>query len=50
MVDGVNTTRYSASTTADGQVTYRCIVTNEAGSVRSDIANINVFGEDAVCC
>ena len=40
-----NTTEYTASTKTDGQVTYRCTVTNEAGSVASDIANINVYGE-----
>ncbi|XP_065918141.1 receptor-type tyrosine-protein phosphatase S-like isoform X3 [Dysidea avara] len=43
-----NTTEYTASIKTDGQVTYRCTVTNEAGSVASDIANINVYGPPIV--
>ena len=48
VVDTGNTTEYTATTTTAGQVTYKCIVTNEAGSVTSDIANINIYGE-VVC-
>ena len=43
-----NTTSYTTDTTlAIGQYMYRCRVSNEAGSVVSNIATVNVHGE---CC
>ena len=33
------------SNMAVGQYTYRCVVRNEAGSVVSDRATVNVYGE-----
>ena len=41
-----NTTSYTTNTTlAIGQYMYRCRVSNEAGSVVSNIATVNVYGE-----
>ena len=41
-----NTTSYTTDTTlAIGQYMYRCRVTNEAGSVVSNITTVNVYGE-----
>ena len=41
-----NTTSYTTDTTlAIGQYKYRCRVSNEAGSVVSNIATVNVYGE-----
>ena len=41
-----NTTLYTTDTTlAIGQYRYRCRVTNEAGSVVSNNAIVNVYGE-----
>ena len=44
-VDTSNTTSYTVRTEADGNFMYRCRVENEAGSVTSDEASINVFGK-----
>ena len=47
-VSNDNTTSYTTDTTlAIGQYMYRCRVSNEAGSVVSNIATVNVYGE---CC
>ena len=43
-VSNDNTTSYNA-TLAIGQYMYRCRVNNEAGSVVSNIATVNVYGE-----
>ena len=41
-----NTTSYTTDTTlAIGQYMYRCRVSNKAGSVVSNIATVNVYGE-----
>ena len=41
-----NTTSYTTDTTlAIGQYMYRCRVSNDAGSVVSNIATVNVYGE-----
>ena len=41
-----NSTSYTTnSTLAIGQYMYRCRVSNEAGSVVSNIATVNVYGE-----
>ena len=41
-----NTTSYTTDTTlAIGQYMYRCRVSNDAGSVVSNIAIVNVYGE-----
>ena len=41
-----NTTSYTTDTTlAIGQYMYRCRVSNEAGSVVSNNATVNVYGE-----
>ena len=43
---GFNTTSHDTDTTlAIGQYMYRCRVSNEAGSVVSNIATVNVYGE-----
>ena len=48
IVSNDNTTSYTTDTTlAIGQYMYRCRVSNEAGSVVSNIATVNVYGE---CC
>ena len=44
-VNTSNTTSYTVRTETDGNFTYRCRVDNEAGSVISDEAIINVFGK-----
>ena len=45
-VSNDNTTSYTTDTTlAIGQYMYRCRVSNEAGSVVSNIAIVNVYGE-----
>ena len=45
-VSNDNTTSYTTNTTlAIGQYMYRCRVSSEAGSVVSNIANVNVYGE-----
>ena len=45
-VSNNNTTSYTTDTTlAIGQYMYRCRVSNEAGSVVSNIATVNVYGE-----
>ena len=45
-VSNDNTTSYTIDTTlAIGQYLYRCRVSNEAGSVVSDNAIVNVYGE-----
>ena len=45
-VSNDNTTSYTTDTTlAIGQYIYRCRVSNEAGSVVSNIATVNVYGE-----
>ena len=45
-VNNDNTTSYTTDTTlAIGQYMYRCRVNNEAGSVVSNIATVNVYGE-----
>ena len=44
-VDNSNRTSYTVRTEADGTFVYRCRVENEAGSVISDEARINVFGK-----
>ena len=45
-VSSDNTTSYTTDTTlAIGQYMYRCRVSNEAGSVLSNIATVNVYGE-----
>ena len=47
-VSNVNITSYTTDTTlAIGQYIYRCRVSNEVGSVVSNIATVNVYGE---CC
>ena len=46
IVSNDNTTSYTTNTTlAIGQYMYRCRVSNEAGSVVSNIATVNVYGE-----
>ena len=45
-VSNDNTTSYTTDTTlAIGQYMYRCRVSNDAGSVVSDNAIVNVYGE-----
>ena len=45
-VSNDNTTSYATDTTlAIGQYVYRCIVSNDAGSVVSKKAAVNVYGE-----
>ena len=45
-VSNGNTTSYATKTTlAIGQYMYRCRVSNDAGSVVSNIATVNVYGE-----
>ena len=45
-VSNDNTTSYTTNTTlTSGQYMYRCRVSNEAGSVVSNSATVNVFGE-----
>ena len=45
-VSNDNTTSYATDTIlAIGQYMYRCRVSNEAGSVVSNIATVNVYGE-----
>ena len=45
-VSNDNTTSYTTDKTlAIGQYMYRCRVSNEAGSVVSNIATVNVYGE-----
>ena len=45
-VSNDDTTSYTTDTTlAIGQYMYRCRVSNEAGSVVSNIATVNVYGE-----
>ena len=45
-VSNDNTTSYTTDTAlAIGQYMYRCRVSNEAGSVVSNIATVNVYGE-----
>ena len=45
-VSNDNTTSYTTDTTlAIGQYMYRCRVSNEAGSVESNIVTVNVYGE-----
>ena len=45
-VSNDNTISYTTDTTlAIGQYMYRCRVSNEAGSVVSNIATVNVYGE-----
>ena len=45
-VSNDNTTSYTTDTTlAIGQYMYRCRVSNDAGSVVSTIATVNVYGE-----
>ena len=45
-VSNDNTTSYTTDTTlAIGQYMYRCRVSNEAGSVASNVATVNVYGE-----
>ena len=45
-VSNDNKTSYTTDTTlAIGQYMYRCRVSNEAGSVVSNIATVNVYGE-----
>ena len=45
-VSNDNTTSYTTNTTlAIGQYMYRCRVSNDAGSVVSTIATVNVYGE-----
>ena len=45
-VSNDNTTSYTTDTTlAIGQYMYRCRVSNDAGSVVSNIAIVNVYGE-----
>ena len=44
-IDIDNTTSYTVSTRTDGKFMYRCKVTNKAGLVTSDVANIIVFGK-----
>ena len=45
-VSNDNITSYTTDTTlAIGQYMYRCRVNNEAGSVVSNIATVNVYGE-----
>ena len=45
-VSNDNTTSYTTDTTLTiGQYMYRCIVSNEAGSVVSNSTTVNVYGE-----
>ena len=45
-VSNDNTKSYTTDTTlAIGQYMYRCRVSNEAGSVVSNVATVNVYGE-----
>ena len=45
-VSNESTTSYTTDTTlAIGQYMYRCRVSNDAGSVVSNIATVNVYGE-----
>ena len=45
-VSNDNATSYTTDTTlAIGQYMYRCRVSNEAGSIVSNIATVNVYGE-----
>jgi len=45
-IDNAKGTSYTTSrSVAVGQYMYRCNVINEAGSVVSDIATVNVYGE-----
>ena len=46
IVSNDNTTSYTTDTTlAIGEYMYRCNVSNEAGSVVSNNANVTVYGE-----
>ena len=42
-----NMSVYTAEATTDGIVEYMCAVTNEAGSVTSNTATINIYGKGA---
>ena len=45
-INNANNPSYTTnSNMAVGQYTYRCVVRNEAGSVVSDRATVNVYGE-----
>ena len=45
-INNANRQSYTTnSNMAVGQYTYRCVVRNEAGSVASDGATVNVYGE-----
>ena len=45
-INNANSPSYTTnSNMAVGQYMYRCIVNNEAGSVMSDSATVNVYGE-----
>ena len=45
-INNANRQSYTTnSNVAVGQYTYRCVVTNEAGSVVSNSATVNVYGE-----
>jgi len=45
-VSNDSTTSYTTDTTlTSGEYMYRCIVNNEAGSIVSNIATVNVFGK-----
>ena len=45
VADVTNATSYTVTAEASGKFMYRCKVANEAGSVTSDEASINVFGK-----
>jgi len=48
-VNNVNVSSYTTNrNTEAGQCTYRCVVRNEAGSVVSSSATVNVYGEYCV--
>ena len=45
-INNANRPSYTTNTNmAVGQYSYRCVVRNEAGSVRSNRATVNVYGE-----
>ena len=45
-INNANSPSYTTNSNARfGQYTYRCVVRNEAGSVRSNRATVNVYGE-----
>ena len=49
-INNANSPSYTTNRNmAVGQYTYRCAVRNEAGSVESNSATVNVYGEYCTC-